>query len=274
MSKGPDSRSGFAWWQVAAWTAAVAFFWTLDTLTKLDVRGRTGQGLSDLRLFTEQGTSALAALLMIAFVVAWVRRFPVEPERPLRTAGTHLLGSVGFAAGHYALMLGLRAVVYGFVGRAYTPGPFLPNLWFEYKKDVKIYFVIVALIVAYQAFARRRTAEAATSSPGNLEVQTPQGSRYLRLDRVTHLEAARNYVLVHAGGRRFTVRSSLAALEARLGPGFVRVHRSFLVAGNAIDGLDRSGGSWTLEVRGDARVPVSRSHRDSVAAYLDAQSVP
>ena len=48
--------------------------------------------------------------------------------------------------------------------------------------------------------------------------------------QITWIEAAGNYVEIHAGGAAHLARGTLAAFEERLaGRGFLRVHRSRLV---------------------------------------------
>ncbi len=52
----------------------------------------------------------------------------------------------------------------------------------------------------------------------------------VRVDDIAHLEAADDYVTVHAGGERYLVTLALGDLERRLNPArFVRVHRSHVV---------------------------------------------
>jgi two-component system, LytTR family, response regulator len=59
-----------------------------------------------------------------------------------------------------------------------------------------------------------------------------KGDRYLlvKIDDVDWLEAAGNYVEVHARGAEYLIRATLASLEKRLDPQrFVRIHRSAIV---------------------------------------------
>ena len=83
--------------------------------------------------------------------------------------------------------------------------------------------------------ARQRlgAARAATLPPRQLLIPDHQGLRVVLLDEITWLEAADNYVAVHAIAAAATpplLRRTLAALLADLGPGFVRTHRSAAVA--------------------------------------------
>ena len=59
-----------------------------------------------------------------------------------------------------------------------------------------------------------------------------KGDRYLlvKIDEIDWLEAAGNYVEVHARGNEYLIRATLGSLERRLDPErFVRIHRSTIV---------------------------------------------
>jgi two-component system LytT family response regulator len=65
-----------------------------------------------------------------------------------------------------------------------------------------------------------------------LRLTVRDGERFVvvRTDDVDWFEAAANYVRVHSGGKVFTVRGTMGALESRLDPRrFARVHRSTIV---------------------------------------------
>jgi two-component system LytT family response regulator len=84
------------------------------------------------------------------------------------------------------------------------------------------------------------------------------------------IEAAGNYVAVHAGGTSRLLRRPLAALEARLDPGrFLRIHRDTLVQVDRIRGMHRwQGGQYRLELIGGVVRPVGRSYQAQVERRL------
>jgi two-component system LytT family response regulator len=96
------------------------------------------------------------------------------------------------------------------------------------------------------------------------------GTLVLPPGRMSWIEASGPYVVVHAEGREYLVRTSLAAMEERLAPhGFVRVHRSALV------GLDHvrevrptSHGDAVIVLRDGTRVRLSRSRRERFEGIL------
>lgn len=85
----------------------------------------------------------------------------------------------------------------------------------------------------------------------------------LRFEDIDWIEAAANYLRIHAGGRVHLGRGTLEGLlERARRHGFVRVHRSHLVRTGAVVGLVRLGsGDLELELRGGARVRASRRYR-------------
>jgi DNA-binding LytR/AlgR family response regulator len=103
-------------------------------------------------------------------------------------------------------------------------------------------------------------------TPNRLLVQTGGGERLLELSEIDYLQAARNYVSVHAGGREYLVRDTIASLSSRLAAsGFLRSHRSYLVNAARIDEVrPAADGAWELRLQGGSRVPLSRSYRDAV----------
>jgi len=262
--------------EVAFWIAIIGFFWTLDTLTKIDERQRTGVGLDDFRLITDQVTSALAVFAMVAFVAFWLRQFPLERTRPLPTLVGHAVGSVLFATGHYTLMVLLRRIVFSVNGLQYMPNQnHWPNLVYEYRKDIKIYLAAVAIIAAYRYFRSQRDAagvagELTADPAAKLTVQTAKGELLLDIERIEYLEAARNYVAVHADGGEYLIRSPLSALAERLPDRlFARTHRSYMVNVDEIDEVRSTDGAQQLILKSGARIPVSRGYRDAVKAQLD-----
>jgi two-component system, LytTR family, response regulator AlgR len=102
--------------------------------------------------------------------------------------------------------------------------------------------------------------------------------RVLRLPvrEVLLLKAEQKYVTLRTAGHAYVLDDSLADLERRLGPGFVRVHRSALVAVAAIRALqphataDEAEG-WAVRVAPlDEWLPVSRRQLAAVRAAVQA----
>jgi DNA-binding LytR/AlgR family response regulator len=94
-----------------------------------------------------------------------------------------------------------------------------------------------------------------------LPVESDGRTRYIRRTEVHYVEAHGDYVRLHAVSGIHVVRMPISRLEEYWAPaGFVRVHRSFLVALDAVRELrsDSVGGLLAHTDLGD--VPVSRRH--------------
>jgi two-component system LytT family response regulator len=91
---------------------------------------------------------------------------------------------------------------------------------------------------------------------------------FLRAADIEWLEAAGNYVAVHAGKGTYLVRQTMSALERRLDPRhFLRVHRGTLVNVDAVREMaPDDGGEYVAVLRTGQRLPVSRRCRQQMEA--------
>ena len=98
------------------------------------------------------------------------------------------------------------------------------------------------------------------------------GVRLVQLDpkAIVRVEAADDYVMLHAGGRAHLLPVRLNALEELLpAPPFLRCHRSHLINLDHVAAADpTSDGRLVLRVAGSA-VPVSRGHVRALRAHLE-----
>lgn len=92
--------------------------------------------------------------------------------------------------------------------------------------------------------------------------------------RVTWIEASGPYVVVHAEGREYLVRTSLTALEERLAErGFARVHRSAVVNLHQVREVRPiSHGDGLIVLRDGTKVKLSRSRRAHFEAVLRGEN--
>jgi DNA-binding LytR/AlgR family response regulator len=89
-------------------------------------------------------------------------------------------------------------------------------------------------------------------------------------------EAEGRLAFVHSAEGRLDVDLSLAALEAVLGPNYLRVHRNWLVAVARVKGIERDGGETSLVVGDGTRtvtVPVARDRVGQVKARLLSSTI-
>ena len=104
------------------------------------------------------------------------------------------------------------------------------------------------------------------SYPRRLPVREGQETLFVELEDIDWIEAADNYVQLHAGRRTYMVRETLAAMEARLDPKvFTRVHRGAIVNDRKVRSVrPQANGDLEAVLRDGTAIPVSRSHRERV----------
>lgn len=85
------------------------------------------------------------------------------------------------------------------------------------------------------------------------------------------IEAADNYVKVHAKSGRYMVRSPIKAFEAKLNPArFARAHRSAIVNLDAVRALDgEPSGDCRLTLASGQKITLSRGYRDTFRQRLE-----
>jgi two-component system LytT family response regulator len=96
---------------------------------------------------------------------------------------------------------------------------------------------------------------------GRILVRTPERIVFLRPDEIDHVEAAGNYVVLHAGKERHIVRETTAAMEARLVPsGFMRLSRSVIVNLNRVREVQPLGpGQYSVLLKNGTRLDMTCS---------------
>jgi len=104
--------------------------------------------------------------------------------------------------------------------------------------------------------------DARPSGSGRLAVRHGSRVDYVDIDDIDWIEAANQYVRIHAGAEEYLMRRSLGQLEEELDPQrFVRIHRSSLVAVKRIRSLETlSDGSARVLLGDKTWLPVGRSH--------------
>ncbi|HYW07391.1 MAG TPA: response regulator [Longimicrobium sp.] len=98
---------------------------------------------------------------------------------------------------------------------------------------------------------------------------------FLRVEELEWIEAADNYVKLHANASSELLRASLAGLEARLDPRrFVRVHRGAIINVDRVTAIEPWGqGEYLLTLAGGARITSSRTYRARIRQALGAFDV-
>jgi two-component system LytT family response regulator len=94
--------------------------------------------------------------------------------------------------------------------------------------------------------------------------------RSVPVEEIDYIVASGPYAELHTGDKRHLIREAMQTLEERLDPNrFMRVHRSMIVRLDLVETLHRgAGGDYEVQLKGGARVRVSRSRREALERWL------
>lgn len=229
-------------------------------------------------------SSAVTVLATLPLLWWGCRRWPLHADTWTRRLPLYLLASVAWSLVHVAGMMALRKLAYLVAGDHYQDdATWLARLAYEYLKDIRAFFTFVAIEHFFSWFGRRRQGEAhllaaPDGAPPVEAVDRPERFLVRKLGRdfliatadVEYAQAAGNYMNLHVRGHDYPLRSTMAALEARLDPArFVRIHRShllnlaFLVS---IEPLDN--GDARVHLADGTALPCSRRQLPGLRAAL------
>jgi LytTr DNA-binding domain-containing protein len=254
----------------ARWIRILGFWTLLGLLSSVQVY------LAHRRLTVHPFTWAEALRDGLAFwylwalaapAVAWLgRRFQVDRANLSRHFIIHLGASLDLALLHLVAFVAIQ-----------RPPDFTMTLVDDFTLffhwNILIYWAIVAIVHAFdyhqameQGAGSREQKAAPPQVAERLLVADNGRSFFVRTADIEWIEAARNYVRVHNNGHTYLVRTTLAALEARLDRAhFRRVGRSALV------NLDRVReiqpwfhGDAIVILQSGAQVTLSRRYRSNL----------
>jgi hypothetical protein len=269
--------------EIAFWAGGAAISAIGNTITVTMELTRAGMPFHPAEPAVWEWTSNLVTLALVPLIAWFTRRWPPRPEEWRSRVPLYVAASVAFSVLHVVGMVALRKLAYLYGGGEYDFGDWPRQLFYEYVKDVRGFFGMVLTIELYRFGLRRLQGEASLldapddDSPPVEPVERPERFLVRKLGReflvpaadIESLQAAGNYVNLRVRGREYPLRSTIAAIEARLDPRrFRRVHRSHGV------NLDHVASIEPLDT-GDARIHLRDGHvvpcsRRYLAALRDA----
>ena len=104
---------------------------------------------------------------------------------------------------------------------------------------------------------------------GRLPIKDGGHTYLLSHDAIEWIDAAGDYMCVHAEGAVHILRSTMKDLEAKLSADFVRIHRSTIVNVRKVRAVDTlPKGECLLHLNEDVTVRVSRNFRSAIQHLL------
>lgn len=109
--------------------------------------------------------------------------------------------------------------------------------------------------------------------PEMITVDLGGTTRMIRRDDVTYVQAQGDYARLHTAEASYLIRVPLADLEQQWAEaGFLRTHRSYLIALNHVSHMKLAAARPTVTVAG-AELPISRRHLPSVREKLETTRI-
>jgi two-component system LytT family response regulator len=99
--------------------------------------------------------------------------------------------------------------------------------------------------------------------------------KLIKIDNIAWVDAAGDYMCVHAEGETHIMRCTMKSLLEELNdPAFKRVHRSTIVNLNCIqEVIPHTKGEYFLQLENGGKIKVSRNYRTVIKTFLDSMNM-
>jgi DNA-binding LytR/AlgR family response regulator len=257
---------------VLAWTCAGALTLTLlATLQGGAEFANRGEAIPWLGILLARTVNCFAYALFMPLL------WRLTQNRPLNTAP--LVQSLAlYVAVSLAIALA-KETIFVAIGNLFRPGVFVLRqiLSEDYLDEVLTVWALIALCHAFAFYRARTLLTGASSLPKEayLSFQADGAFHRVRLADIERAEAQGNYVEISTPSGRWLTRETMSRLEARLGAGFVRVHRSHIVNPDKVVRLEsRSHSEYWVVLASGERAPTSRQYKHAVRQRLLTPASP
>jgi hypothetical protein len=272
--------------EVGFWVAVTAFNAVANSITTWQDIRRAHLDTAAWEPVCWEWSSGLMVLALAWPVVLFTRRYPFHWDTWRRELPRHLGFSLAYSLAHVLGMVGLRHLVYRWMGSHYDFGDWRIEFPYEYLKDVRGYFTIVALLELYRLLLRRlqgeaRLLDAPDEGPAVEPVERPDRFLVRKLGReflvaandIEWLQASGNYVNLRVRGHDYPLRSTIAGIESKLDPArFARIHRSYIVNLDQVASIEPlDTGDARVHMKDGATLPGSRTYRVELRQRLSRE---
>jgi two-component system LytT family response regulator len=121
-----------------------------------------------------------------------------------------------------------------------------------------------------QARLEQTAAKSGSRYMERLMVRSSGHIFFLKVPEIDWMEAAGNYIRIHAGRESYLIRETMNAMEEKLDPDqFVRIHRSTIVNLDCIEKMQLwFGGDYMVILRDATELKLSRGYREKLEERL------
>jgi len=227
--------------------------------------------------------SSAAMVLALIPAIAWLyRRAPIAAQTWRWAVPLHIVVTPVFSLIHVGGMVLLRKLGYVLMHAHYDFGAWWPNWFYEYRKDLVAYVLILGGLQAFRTYRLWLLTQIAVAVPAAAEASpagAPPAAESAPLERlvvkklnrefilnasdIDRIDANGNYVTIYARGNAWPLRESMAALERRLDPArFARVHRGHIVNLDRVREIQPwDSGDYRIKLADGSFVNFSRRYR-------------
>lgn len=113
--------------------------------------------------------------------------------------------------------------------------------------------------------AHQASIDQSIASPGFIFVKSGVNRVKVFFDEVTHLQGLKDYTIIYAGAKKVVIKGSIGAMHDIFpATAFIRVHKSFVVAKEKIDRLERG-----RIILGEHIIPVGKNYKEELEKQLN-----
>lgn len=245
---------------VAIFALAGCAIAVVDAFSVTHDRAEAGRPIAFWEPLVWELTSVVVLTALVPAIMAFTRRFLPLSGPWARVIPAHILGAVVYSLLHVTAMGVLRWAIYAALGDFYAPLWPLRDFVYEFRKDLLVYFAVVAI---YALWLRLTPGPPRDAGEDSIEVRDGARRHFVSLTEVAWIEAAGNYVELHRDATPILHRATLSEMEGRLqGAGFVRIHRSRLVRRAAIAQVEsKPSGDYVVRLADGRELAGSRRYR-------------
>jgi two-component system LytT family response regulator len=251
---------GFAYW--------AAFLLVLEPENAMRA-ARAGHPLTLQPEAVRIAVAATLGTLVMPILLFLTRRFALGGTRRWRHVFIHLGASAAMAFGLIAVSCVLAA---WFLAGQYWPTMAalrdqLVGNWLLLTYALLALTGVLHVVAAFQPIVER-SGTAQPRHRTHISVKTRGGVKLIALSSVDWIEAQGNYLALHVGVSSHLVRETAAKFEAQLDmSGFVRIHRSAIIAVDRIASVQRLGkGDAQVTLTTGQAIRASRRYREALWA--------
>ena len=152
---------------------------------------------------------------------------------------------------------------------------FIFELQFEQLPKVLVNPVFLWILMLFFSFLHDRffaeKIEAKNEEAGPIWFDLVSERKRIRIDlkKLLYIESSNEQCVLKLEDDQFPTRERISQLEERLPEGFLRIHRSFIINPEQASSIQKS-----KVLIAEEELPVSRSYKTKVEAYLEQQKKP